>query len=207
MKQNITFRIPKTTMLLLFLFLFSFQFHAQQSISSLNRDCGTIESVQFTNGSQSISIEDGNVYDLSELPANFYLKLDVQGNSESARISAENLETNERIAIIDNSEEYTFPNGDTSWSLGTGTFKVMTAIHAGDRGRGRNCDRAMFTITITNNCFADAGTLTADMDSVELVNGMATLSATPDGNSNVPAGYNTVYVLTQGSGLVIVNAG
>ncbi|WP_191859388.1 T9SS type A sorting domain-containing protein, partial [Hanstruepera ponticola] len=56
-------------------------------------------------------------------------------------------------------------------------------------------------------CMADAGTLTADMSSVELVNGMATLSATPDGNSNVPAGYNTVYVLTQGSGLVIVNAG
>ncbi|MBK9699028.1 MAG: hypothetical protein IPO79_02835 [Flavobacteriales bacterium] len=34
-----------------------------------------------------------------------------------------------------------------------------------------------------------------------------TLTATPNGDANVPAGYQTVYVLTQGAGLTIVNAG
>ncbi|MBL0096865.1 MAG: hypothetical protein IPP46_10500 [Bacteroidetes bacterium] len=35
-----------------------------------------------------------------------------------------------------------------------------------------------------------------------------TLTATPDGNINVPAGYSVIYVLTSGTGLVIeqVNA-
>jgi hypothetical protein len=47
----------------------------------------------------------------------------------------------------------------------------------------------------------DAGTLTA-VNSTICGNG-GTLTATPDGNSNVPAGYSTLYVLTSGTGLVI----
>ncbi|MEO0900312.1 MAG: T9SS type A sorting domain-containing protein, partial [Bacteroidota bacterium] len=53
------------------------------------------------------------------------------------------------------------------------------------------------------NCVADAGTITADFSQVSLVGGSASLSATPDGNINVPAGYSVIYVLTSGSGLVI----
>ncbi|MEL6852673.1 MAG: T9SS type A sorting domain-containing protein, partial [Bacteroidota bacterium] len=57
-------------------------------------------------------------------------------------------------------------------------------------------------------CTADAGTLTIDQDPVFLQNGSAMISATPDGNINVPAGYSTIFVLTSGSNLVIeaVNA-
>ena len=40
-----------------------------------------------------------------------------------------------------------------------------------------------------------------------LNNGTATLNGNPAGDAQVPAGYNTVYVLTRGQGLVIVNAG
>ncbi len=49
----------------------------------------------------------------------------------------------------------------------------------------------------------DAGTITADADNVCLDNGAALLSATPDGNANVPSGYSVLYVLTSGTGLVI----
>jgi len=55
-------------------------------------------------------------------------------------------------------------------------------------------------------CDADAGTITADEAEVCLVAGSAMISATPDGNSVVPFGYGMVYVLTQGPGLVIVDA-
>ena len=55
-------------------------------------------------------------------------------------------------------------------------------------------------------CDALAGTLTADGEPC-LLDGAATLTASPDGNAVVPAGYQTVYVLTEGAGLVIVNAG
>ncbi|MFK2819588.1 T9SS type A sorting domain-containing protein, partial [Flavobacteriaceae sp. LMIT009] len=53
----------------------------------------------------------------------------------------------------------------------------------------------------------DAGTLTADQTPVVLEAGSAMISATPNGDIHVPSGYSSVYVLTQGESLTIVNAG
>jgi hypothetical protein len=69
------------------------------------------------------------------------------------------------------------------------------------QGGGTICaslDVAGAQFNITN---PDAGTLTA-VNSTICGNG-GTLTATPDGNSNVPAGYSTIYILTSGTGLVI----
>jgi len=52
-------------------------------------------------------------------------------------------------------------------------------------------------------CDANAGTLSGG-GTVCFEDGEATLSATASGNAIVPAGFSTVYVLTQGAGLVIV---
>jgi len=74
-----------------------------------------------------------------------------------------------------------------------------------------------YTVTVTdcNGCQAtdqvvvtidapDAGTLTATTPvSTCLANGMATLSATPNGDQTVPTDYRTGYVLTSGAGLLI----
>jgi len=66
---------------------------------------------------------------------------------------------------------------------------------------------AAFTVEIcAEPCDADAGTLSGG-GTVCFENDSATLSATADGNSNVPAGFSTAYVLTEGAGLVIVQAG
>ncbi|MEL6634161.1 MAG: serine hydrolase [Bacteroidota bacterium] len=68
------------------------------------------------------------------------------------------------------------------------------------------CD-SMVTLNLTVQnvfiCTADAGTITADINPVTLLNGSATLSATPDGNAVVPTGYSVLYVLTSGANLVI----
>jgi plastocyanin len=55
-------------------------------------------------------------------------------------------------------------------------------------------------------CEADAGTLSGG-GSVCLEDGSANLTATVDGNAVVPVDYTTAYVLTEGAGLVIINAG
>jgi hypothetical protein len=57
-------------------------------------------------------------------------------------------------------------------------------------------------------CFAVAGTLSADVfeGCLNGDNGV-TISATPNNDSTVPAGYGVVYVLTQGAELLIVGAG
>ncbi|MCI4667272.1 MAG: hypothetical protein MRZ79_03860, partial [Bacteroidia bacterium] len=72
----------------------------------------------------------------------------------------------------------------------------------GAAGICASLDAAGAPITV-EECTANAGTITADFSNVSLVNGSATLTATPDGNINVPAGYSVLYVLTSGSGLVI----
>jgi hypothetical protein len=54
-----------------------------------------------------------------------------------------------------------------------------------------------------NQCTADAGTISADQPDQCLVDGSATLMATPTGNSTVPNGYSVLYVLTRGAGLII----
>ncbi len=54
-------------------------------------------------------------------------------------------------------------------------------------------------------CGADAGTLTANQNSpICLENGMATISATPNDDDNIPVGYEVIYVLTTTNGLIIL---
>ncbi|WP_299521574.1 T9SS type A sorting domain-containing protein [Winogradskyella sp.] len=72
------------------------------------------------------------------------------------------------------------------------------------QGGGELCaslDVAGAPVHITN---PDAGTLTADEGNVTLEGGSATISATPNGDANQPEGYSTLFVLTQGEGLVIL---
>jgi hypothetical protein len=75
------------------------------------------------------------------------------------------------------------------------------------QGGGEICgslDVAGTSILIDN---PDAGTLTAVEATVCLVEGSATITATPNGDAYVPMGYETLYVLTQGAELVIIDAG
>ncbi|MEI2420558.1 hypothetical protein V6O07_09815, partial [Arthrospira platensis SPKY2] len=53
-------------------------------------------------------------------------------------------------------------------------------------------------------CDANAGTITTDGEFC-FEEDPITLTATPDGNASVPAGFETVYVLTEGAGLVIID--
>ena len=66
---------------------------------------------------------------------------------------------------------------------------------------------AQFTVvTCEEECIADAGTITAQSTIVCRQGGSATLVGLPDGNAVVPAGYQTLYVLTRGGALTIVGA-
>ncbi|MBK6829891.1 MAG: T9SS type A sorting domain-containing protein [Flavobacteriales bacterium] len=94
--------------------------------------------------------------------------------------------------------------------LGTTTgFDVNALLIQGGGSICASMDVAGAPITVEECvvCDANAGALIADATPVCLVAGSADISATPDGNAVVPVGYETVYVLTQGAGLVIVNAG
>ena len=98
--------------------------------------------------------------------------------------------------------------------LGTIEFGVTTGFDVDAlliQGGGTICGSldalgAQISVIECIVCDQNAGTITADASTVCLVGGTADISATPDGNSVVPVGYETIYVLTQGAGLVIIGA-
>ncbi len=101
----------------------------------------------------------------------------------------------------------------TTLDLGIVELGVTTGVDVNDlliQGGGSICGSldvagAPIAVVACEPCDAVAGGLTAVDDAVCLVNGDAFISATPDGNAVVPTGYETIYVLTEGDGLVIIN--
>ncbi|WP_299361086.1 T9SS type A sorting domain-containing protein [Winogradskyella sp.] len=205
MKNKLLLETPNLKVNLFVLFFSVFMFGFSQTES---RWCGDIESFEFTNGSQSTQINNGGSYEISELPEDFYLNAHVEGYSQSLKYKVRNLGTGEVYQIVENVLPYTFPAGGNEWNLGTGTFKVTASLYRRNRARGWICDRDIitFTITETEECLADAGTLTAT-DTQVCSTGEVTISAHPSGDAFVPEGFSTLFVLTRGDGLVIEQVG
>ncbi len=176
-------------------------------------DCGSIEGLEFTNGTDTQIIEEGGVYALSELPDAFNLNLITNGNVGSIEYTVTNTDTGETETIVENVIPYTFPAGGAPWDLGVGTFTVTAKLFELSQTHGVLCDELTITFTIgEDTCQADAGTLTSDQDNICVVDDGKLLvfdpieiSATPNGDSQVPAGFSVVYVLTQGANLVIID--
>ena len=170
--------------------------------------CSNIHEFIFSNDHESVQIENGENYISEDLPSHFYVEA-VTGHVGSVKFTVTNLDTGQTYQIIENIEPYTFPAGGGDWNLGSGNFRVKAVVYKFNHALGPICDSQTieFSLDAEETCEADAGTMHATTSSVTLVNGSATISATAGGNENVPDGYSNIYVLTQGSGLVIVNAG
>ncbi|WP_396601808.1 beta strand repeat-containing protein [Algibacter sp. R77976] len=190
---------PKTKMkslLYLIFLLITFQSYADFS-------CGEIEGFEFANGHESVSINDGETYVFDELPGHFYINAAIHGDSQSVKFTVKNLDTGQKFTIIENSLPYTFPAGNGDWDIGEGTFKVIASLYKFNGGFGL-CETKSITFTLGETaCTADAGTLHANESMVTLTGDSAMISATADGNINVPEGYSSIFVLTSGEGLVI----
>ena len=165
--------------------------------------CGSIQGFEFTNGHESVNVTNKKNYVFGDLPSHFYIKALTNGHSESVKFNIHNLDTGQRFTIIENILPYTFPAGNGDWDIGNGKFQVTASLYRYNNGSGF-CDTKTITFTLGDKfCTADAGTLHATASKVTLSGGSATISATADGNINVPAGYSSIFVLTSGEGLVI----
>ncbi|GAA4963170.1 T9SS type A sorting domain-containing protein [Algibacter aquimarinus] len=198
MKVKLPIKHPKFR----YLFLSFFILVSLQSYAEIL--CGNIDGFEFTNGHESVNLKDGGIYAFDELPGHFYVNAHINGNSQSVKYKVQNLDTGEIYpSTIENSLPYTYPAGNADWNLGKGRFKVTAILYKLDFGFGK-CDTKTVIFTIGDvTCLADAGTLAADSDAVTLIDGTATISATPQGDAYVPDGYTQAYVLTMGDGLVI----
>ncbi len=162
----------------------------------------------------------GNTADPVNLAAGTY---SVTVSDSNGCTAAESISVNstDQISLSTNSTDASCDAGGTatvSINSGTAPYSILwcdgsTATDASDLPPGT----CVVEVTDANGCFgtatvligndcdpcdADAGTLTANA-SPDCIDGSATISATANGNAVVPSGYETLYVLTSGNGLVI----
>jgi len=115
--------------------------------------CGQIDGLEFSNGSNTVSIVDGGSYDIASLPYNFYVDVIVSGMTESAFNRITNLDTGVVHTNGENALPYTYPSGNQAWNLGTGTFQFYSEIFRYDGCVGAKCDHTTVTFTIfEQNC-------------------------------------------------------
>ncbi|MCW5899916.1 MAG: T9SS type A sorting domain-containing protein [Flavobacteriales bacterium] len=106
----------------------------------------------------------------------------------------------------------TAPNGATRMRVrltdthdGSEYANVINAVPCGNSTYGQVED---YTIVVSGalECDADAGTLSGGAETC-FEDGPVQLNATPNGDAEVPPGFEVIYVLTEGAGLVIIDGG
>jgi len=98
----------------------------------------------------------------------------------------------------------TITEGTTDWSLGATQWMVLEIDDVSGLGSHEFDTSAC---SDTSSCAADAGSLVANALDTCFLDAPLMISATPSGDAVVPDGYSTLFVLTQGSDLVIQNVG
>ena len=187
--------------------------HICYTFTIYEQNCGDIAELQFSNGTDNLTIEDGGSYVLSSLPSNFYIDAIINGESESVRLEVENLDTNEEYSIIENHIPYTFPAGNGAWDLGLGTFEVKASMFSGNYCSSTLCDEETITFTLTEAtilCTAASGSITLDNSILPVVNlnSIVNVNVALNGDAVVPAGFETAFVLSKpdvNNNLVIQN--
>jgi len=151
------------------------QYWVMFTIVDTPEPCGTITDLVFTNGTDSITIENGETYEVSDLPNGFYLEMIVDGASESATYYVQNTGTDAVRTNVENFLPYNFPSGGARWNLGTGNFKVDTALYENNHANGQKCDQywVMFTLINTPKPCGDISGLvfTNGMETIVIENG------------------------------------
>ncbi|MBL0342785.1 MAG: hypothetical protein IPP71_18980 [Bacteroidetes bacterium] len=180
-------------------------------INVANPDAGTLTAISSSvcgaNGNAIISANpDGNVF----VPANYQI-IYVLTSGSGLVIEQVNATPTFTVTVGGNYTIHTLVYNPATLDLSivvpgqTTGFDVNGLLVQGGGSICASLDVAGAPIAVED---PNAGTLTATSAAACFINGSAVLTATANGDANVPAGYQTIYVLTSGSGLVIeqVNA-
>ncbi|WP_290470444.1 T9SS type A sorting domain-containing protein [Lacinutrix sp. MedPE-SW] len=148
--------------------------------------CGQIDGLAFSNGTNSVNITNGGTYDIASLPYNFYVDVLVSGVSESAYNRITNLDTGAVYSNTENVLPYTYPAGNSAWTLGTGTFQFYSSVYKYNNLCGTKCDAVCITFTIyEDNC--------GDITEFQFTNGTDQATTIVDGGlytvNDLPAGF------------------
>lgn len=179
---------------------------------AVNNDCAGALSIgcgQSVSGSTANSTADAALTtcndDLSTSPGVWYvlqgtgddLTLSLCGSSYDTKIGVFEGACDALVCVDSNDDSCGLQSEVTVTTVAGTDYYVYVSGFGGESGN--------FTLSVTCDCEAEAGTITPD-EQIICLNGSANLTATPNGDAVVPTGFQTVYVLTEGSGLVIIDA-
>ncbi|SFJ50286.1 T9SS type A sorting domain-containing protein [Olleya namhaensis] len=169
--------------------------------------CGTISEFAFSNTTDNVTIAQGGVYNIADLPEDFYVDAIVDGGSESVRLTATNLDTNETLVIIENVVPYTYPAGGVAWSLGLGNFQIQAELFSADYNGGTLCDTQTISFALVDVLQCEdvsAGTGSLSTGFAVVTPGVTvSVSVITNNDAVLPVGYQLGTVLTKGAGLTI----
>ena len=95
-----------------------------------------------------LSLENGGIYSLDNLPANFAMRAIVSGNIESVKLMVGG------DAVTDNEAPYTYPADGAYWNPGPGQYNVWVKAFRQDNLGGEMCDGRDFTVNFIEECTA-----------------------------------------------------
>jgi hypothetical protein len=174
-------------------------------------EANTLEDVCLTDGAAAISATPNGDINVPAGYSSIYvltsgaeLTIENAGTDPSFTVDAAGLYTIHTLVY----DPATLDLGIVEFGVTTGV-QVLELVIANGICASLDVAGAAFTVVECNQpCLADAGTLEAStLEDVCLTDGAAAISATPNGDINVPAGYSSIYVLTSGAELTIENAG
>ncbi|RAJ13469.1 T9SS type A sorting domain-containing protein [Olleya aquimaris] len=111
--------------------------------------CGSIDDFVLTDGTESVSLVDGGVYNLMDLPTNPYFESVVSGNTNTIIYTVLNTDTNTTTIITENDFPYTYPANGAAWDLGLGNFQVTARLYT--ISSGDDCDNSTDKIANVTN--------------------------------------------------------
>ncbi|HIC30989.1 MAG TPA: T9SS type A sorting domain-containing protein [Flavobacteriaceae bacterium] len=149
--------------------------------------CGTLANLYFTDGTATVTVNEGQSYDIQDLPENFYIDAVINGSVSKVKYYVTNLDTNTTTNITESITPYTFPATGSSWNLGAGNFQITaklytTTISYSGNNCGSNsqtdtfCDEYTYTFTLTDSSVCgtiDAFAFTDGAISTSIVDGQS----------------------------------
>ncbi len=121
-------------------------FNGDVDCGSSNTCTGIIDGIILTNGSESVTLQDGGTYQLCDLPSNNYLEAVVSGNHESFFFNVNGDTRNENVVA------YNYPsvsNGNT-WDPQVGAYTINGTLYPENNSDGLACDQVTLNINIVD---------------------------------------------------------
>lgn len=168
--------------------------------------CGAIDAFAFSNGSDDLTITEGETYNVADLPTGFAIATLITGASQSVSTTVTNVTTGTSVVVTDNTLPYSYPTA-AAWDLEAGSYQIVSQLFSEDNASGTQCDTQSISFTLVDVLVCEAtfaGTSTLSSGLAIVIPGVtSTVTVNLNNDAILPDGYSLATVITKGDDLTI----